>query len=76
MLIETTVRVKEAKIIYISGDRLDKFPARIGPSRGSLLKAGPDEIVQAVEDQTCPRCGSPMEISCAAGLCEVCGFRF
>ena len=70
------MRVKEAKIFYISGDRLDKFPARIGPSRCTLAKAGPDEIVEALEDGVCPRCASPMEISDAAGLCEVCGFRF
>ena len=70
------MRVKEAKIFYISGDRLDKFPARIGPSRGALAKAGPDEIVQALEDKMCPRCASPMEASDGAGLCEICGFRF
>ncbi|NIA07877.1 MAG: hypothetical protein GWP14_09655 [Actinobacteria bacterium] len=70
------MRTKEAKIFYISGDRLDKFPSRVGPSRGSLAKAGPDEIVQALEDQTCPRCASPMDVSGTAGLCEVCGFRF
>ena len=70
------MRVKEAQIFYISGDRLDKFPARIGPSRGTAVKAGPDEIGQALEDQMCPRCGSLMDVSGAAGLCEVCGFRF
>jgi len=70
------MRAKEAKIFYISGDRLDKFPARIGPSRGSLAKAGPDEIVEALEDQTCPRCGSGMDVSDGVGLCEICGFRF
>ena len=70
------MRTREAKIFYISGDRLDKFPARVGPSRGSLAKAGPDEIVQALEDKTCPRCGMAMDISGTAGLCEVCGFRF
>ena len=70
------MRVKEAKLYYISGDRLDKFPARIGASRGFLARAGPDEIVQACEDRTCPRCGSEMEICGVAGLCEICGFRF
>ena len=70
------MRVKQAKVHYISGDRLDKFPARIGASRGFLARAGPDEIAQACEDQMCPRCGSEMEIRGGAGLCEICGFRF
>ncbi len=70
------MRIKEAKVYYISGDRLDKFPARVGASRGFLARAGPDEIVQAREDRTCPRCGSEMEICEQAGLCEICGFRF
>ncbi len=70
------MRVKQAKVYYISGDRLDKFPARIGASRGFLARAGPDEIVQACADQMCPRCSSEMEINGRAGLCEICGFRF
>ena len=70
------MRVKQAKVYYISPDRLDKFPARIGASRGFLARAGPDEIVQACADQMCPRCGSEMEICGRAGLCEICGFRF
>ena len=70
------MRAKQANIHYISPDRLDKFPARIGASRGFLNRAGPDEIVQACEDRMCPRCGSEMEICGRAGLCEICGFRF
>ena len=70
------MRVKQAKVHYISPERLDKFPARIAASRGFLARAGPDEIVQACEDRTCPRCGSEMEICGLAGLCEICGFRF
>ena len=38
------MRVKEAKIFYISGDRLDKFPARIGPSRGTLAKVAASSL--------------------------------
>ncbi len=70
------MRVKQAKVHYISGDRLDKFPARVGASRGFLSPAGPDEIVQARDDRMCPRCSSEMQISGSAGLCEICGFRF
>ena len=70
------MRVKQAKVYYISSDRLDKFPARMAASRGFLARAEPDEIVQACDDGLCPRCGTVMEISGAAGLCEICGFRF
>jgi hypothetical protein len=70
------VRTKEAKVFYITGDRLDKFPSLISPSRGGLAKAAADEIVQALEDRMCPRCASPMEIADRAGLCQICGFRF
>ncbi len=70
------MRSEQAKIYYISGDRLDKFPARMGPSRGFLARAGPDEIVQAREDSCCPRCENMMEISGLAGMCTICGFRF
>lgn len=70
------MRSEQIRIHYISGERLDKFPARIGPSRGFLDRARPDEIVQAREDNCCPRCECVMEISGAAGLCVVCGFRF
>lgn len=70
------MRAKRIRIHYISGGRLDKFPARVGPSRGFLSRAEPDEIVQAREDSCCPRCENAMDISGVAGLCWVCGFRF
>ena len=70
------MRVKEAKVHYISFDRLEKFPARVGASVGFLGRARPDEIVQACEDGLCPRCSSAMEICGEAGLCQICDFRF